>query len=329
MNKAGRGKGLAVPPKQEFSSANLPEHLSHQERFNLWRDIHYSEVATVEVGISEKPFEATLQASAIGDLTWARMSGTVNRVTRTAHSIRNSPLDVYLLVMNIGMPDIGGSYGADDLVMKTSSAFLDASQPQHFTGGDHNIWANLVLPRKLLNDRFAGIEDKQGLLINADNEALRLLRSYLVMVDGLGLTPESALLDHIGDTIVDLVGLATGAKGEEAELAGTRGLRAGRLQAVLKQIKRNYRNPALSAQLVGLQLGLSGRYVQDLLASTGGSFSERILELRLQDAKAMLIDPRHQDKRIGDIAFEVGFSDISYFNRSFKKRFGCSPRAAR
>jgi len=318
-----------VPPKQEFSSANLPEHLSHQERFNLWRDIHYSEVATVEVGISEKPFEATLQASAIGDLTWAKMSGTVNKVTRTAHSIRINPLDVYLLVMNLGTPDIGGTYGANDVVMKTGSAFLDASQPQQFTGGDHNVWANLVLPRKLLADRFAGIEDKQGLLINADNEALRLLRNYLTMVDGMSLPPGSALLDHINSTIVDLVGLATGVKGEDAELAGTRGLRAGRLQAVLKQLRNNYRNPALSASLVGLQIGLSGRYVQDLLSSSGGSFSERILELRLQDAKAMLTDPRHQNKRIGDIAFEAGFSDISYFNRSFKKRFGCSPGAAR
>lgn len=318
-----------MPPKQEFSSANLPEHLSHQERFHLWRDIHYSEVATVEVGISEKPFEATLQAAAIGDLTWAKMSGTVNRVTRTPHSIRINPLDVYLLVMNLGSSVIGGNYGANDVVMQTGSAFLDASQPQHFTGGDHNIWANLVVPRQLLAERFAGIEDKQGLLIGADNEALRLLRNYLTLVDGMSLPPGSALLDHISDTIVDLIGLATGAKGEDAELAGTRGLRAARLQAVLKQIKSNYRNPALSAPLVGLQIGLSGRYVQDLLSSTGGSFSERILELRLQDAKAMLTDPRHQDKRIGDIAFEVGFSDISYFNRSFRKRFGCSPGAAR
>lgn len=318
-----------MPPKQEFSSASLPEHLSNQQRFHLWRDIHYSEVATVEVGISDQPFEATLEASGIGELTWAKMSGTVNRVTRTSHSIRINPLDVYLLVMNLGASTIGGTYGANDVVMKTGSAFLDGSQPQHFVGGDHNVWANLVVPRKILADRFAGIEDKQGLLVGADNEALRLLRNYLTMVDGLALTPGAGVLDHVSDTIVDLIGLATGAKGEDAELAGTRGLRAARLQAVLRQLRGNYRNPALSASVVGLQIGLSGRYVQDLLSSAGGSFSERILELRLQDAKAMLTDTRHQDKRIGDIAFEVGFSDISYFNRSFRKRFGCSPGAAR
>lgn len=318
-----------MPQKQIFSSAYLPEHLSHRERFHLWRDIFHAEVTTLEVGISEKPFEATLEAAAIGQLTYAKMSGTINRVTRTPHSIRTDPLDVYLLVMNLGAPVIGGTYGANEIVMSTGSAFLDSSQPQQFLGGDHNVWASLSAPRKLLNDKFAGIADKQGVLIASNNEALTLLRNYLTMVDGTVPPPGSPLLDHISDTIIDLVGLATGAKGEAAELAGTRGLRAARLQAVLKQIKNNCRNPALSAQLVGLQLGLSARYIQDLLAATGTSFSERILELRLQDAKAMLADTRHQEKRIGDIALEVGFSDISYFNRSFKRRFGCSPGAAR
>jgi len=318
-----------VSAKQEFSSARLPEHLTPEERFRLWRDIHYAEVATVEVGISELPFEATLQAVVIGQLTYAKMSGTVNRVTRTPDSIRAAPRDDYLLVMNLGSSVIAGTYGSKEIAMTTGDAFLDAIQPQQFTGGDRNVWANLVVPRKLLSDKFASIADKQGLLIASNNEALSLLRNYLTMIDDMNLQPGSALLDHVSNTIVDLVGLATGAKGEQAEIAGARGLRAARLQAVLERIKANYRNPTLSASLVGSQLGLSARYVQDLLTTTGMSFAERVLELRLQDAKTMLTDPRHREMRIGTIAMEVGFSDVSYFNRSFKRRFGCSPSAAR
>jgi AraC-like DNA-binding protein len=318
-----------VPSRHVFSSSDLPDHLSHQARYDLWRDMHYAEVATVEVGISDRPFEATLEAMAIGPLVYAKMSGTVNRVTRTPHSIRADTLDRYLLVMNLGTPVIGGTYRSNELEMTTGSAFLDGLQPQEFTGGANNTWANLALPRKLLKDAFARIEDRQGILIDAGNEALGLLRGYLKMLDAAALPPGSGLADHVTATIVDLVGLATGAKGDEAELAGMRGLRAARLQAVLNQIRNNYRNPTLSAPLVGLQLGLSARYVQDLLAATGTGFSERILELRLQDARSMLSDPRSHDRRIGDIAYDVGFGDISYFNRSFRRRFGCSPSAAR
>lgn len=316
-------------PKQKFSSANLPEHLSHQERFNMWRDMHFSEVATVEVDTSEMPFEATLEATAIGSLTYAKMAGTIDRVRRTSQSVRASTPDRYLLVMNLGPSLISGTYRDRPVTMATGSAFIDGTDVQDFKGGLENNWVNIVFPRKLLDDSFSRFEDKQGSLIDPNNEALGLLRNYLAMLDTMTLSPGAGLVDHISSTLVDLVGLATGAKGDEAELAGMRGLRAARLQAILDQIRNNYRNPTLSAPLVGLQLGLSARYVQDLLASTGVGFSERILELRLQDAKSILTDTKFFHRRIGDIAFEVGFGDISYFNRSFKRRFGCSPSAAR
>ncbi len=127
-------------------------------------------------------------------------------------------------------------------------------------------------------------------------------------------------------TVLDLVGLATGAKGDEAELAGMRGLRAARLQAVLGHIRANYSDPAISAQYVAGQLGLSTRYVHDLLQESGRGFSDRVLELRLLRAKAMLEDEQFRGSRIGEIAFAAGFGDISYFNRSFRRRSRLQPQ---
>ncbi len=43
----------------------------------------------------------------------------------------------------------------------------------------------------------------------------------------------------------------------------------------------------------------------------------------------MLTSEHFRTERISDIAYRVGFSDISYFNRSFRARFGCTPKAAR
>ena len=44
-------------------------------------------------------------------------------------------------------------------------------------------------------------------------------------------------------------------------------------------------------------------------------------------AAAMLVSKRQM--RIADVAFLCGFSDLSYFNRSFRKRFGETPRGYR
>ncbi|MFC6446121.1 helix-turn-helix transcriptional regulator [Shinella zoogloeoides] len=74
---------------------------------------------------------------------------------------------------------------------------------------------------------------------------------------------------------------------------------------------------------------MTPRYVNVLLSETGAGLTERVLELRLLQAKAMLSEPRCFNMRIGEIALRSGFSDVSYFNRCFKRRFGCSPRGAR
>lgn len=94
-------------------------------------------------------------------------------------------------------------------------------------------------------------------------------------------------------------------------------------------MRDNFADPAISAQGVAGQLRLSVRYVHDLLQETGVSFAERILELRLQRAHRMLSDRRNDRMRISEIALLSGFSDVSYFNRCFRRRFGSTPGSAR
>ena len=176
---------------------------------------------------------------------------------------------------------------------------------------------------------FAHVDDRLALGIGQDNEALALLTGYYRLLFDHRPLASPALISHAADTMLDLVALATGLKGEAAALSGAKGLRAGRLTAILHKIETQYSSPALAPRIVALQLGLSPRYVNQLLHETGRGFAERVLELRLQDALRRLTDARLRDVRISDIALRAGFSDISYFNRSFRKRFGCTPKAMR
>ncbi|MEO5755258.1 MAG: helix-turn-helix transcriptional regulator, partial [Mesorhizobium sp.] len=181
----------------------------------------------------------------------------------------------------------------------------------------------------IMENAFAQVEDRLALTVAADNEALGMLRRYCGFLETGPALVSPDLVTHATETIVDLIGLVTGAKGEPAELAGMRGLRAARLQAVLGKIRDNFADPAISAQQVAQQLRLSVRYVHDLLQETGASFAERILELRLQRAHRMLSDRRNDRMRISEIALLSGFSDVSYFNRCFRRRFGSTPSGAR
>lgn len=58
----------------------------------------------------------------------------------------------------------------------------------------------------------------------------------------------------------------------------------------------------------------------------GTSFHEYLMQLRLHKAESLLL--RGRDNII-DIAFDCGFNNISYFNRSFKKKHGMTPKEYR
>jgi AraC-like DNA-binding protein len=65
------------------------------------------------------------------------------------------------------------------------------------------------------------------------------------------------------------------------------------------------------------------------LEGAGTSFTDHVNELRLQQAFALLTEPRGRRRRISDIAMEAGFSDVSYFNQLFRARFGNTPSGVR
>ena len=59
-----------------------------------------------------------------------------------------------------------------------------------------------------------------------------------------------------------------------------------------------------------------------LKAMTGHTITSFVMRARLNKAKQMLAK---REKSIKDVAFSCGFSDMSYFSRSFKKAFGLTP----
>ena len=59
---------------------------------------------------------------------------------------------------------------------------------------------------------------------------------------------------------------------------------------------------------------------------TGLTFSQYRTRQRLDKVRKLLADP---ERRVSDVAFAAGFESIPYFNRAFRRAFGCSPSAYR
>ena len=59
------------------------------------------------------------------------------------------------------------------------------------------------------------------------------------------------------------------------------------------------------------------------------TFSQYVLDQRLALAYRKLRDPRFSARTISSVAHDAGFGDLSYFNRTFRRRYGIAPSDAR
>lgn len=94
---------------------------------------------------------------------------------------------------------------------------------------------------------------------------------------------------------------------------------------VLKYINENYKNGELK-ELAG-QLHYDVYWLsKEIKQRTGQNYTELVQNKRLAQAGYLLL---HTELCVKDIALAVGYENISYFHRIFKKKYGCSPKLYR
>jgi AraC-like DNA-binding protein len=97
---------------------------------------------------------------------------------------------------------------------------------------------------------------------------------------------------------------------------------------ILQYIATNYSNAELDVDMVVEQTSVNRNKIFDVLKSElGFTFSGYLNKLRLTEAARLLAE---QDAAtVAEIAFSVGYGNISYFNKLFKEEYGCTPKAFR
>jgi len=97
---------------------------------------------------------------------------------------------------------------------------------------------------------------------------------------------------------------------------------------VLRFIARNYTNPELDLEGVVAGTGMNRTKVNDLLkAELGMTFTSYLNKLRVTEAARLLAEDA--ETTIAEIAFSVGYGNVSYFNKLFKEEYACTPKAFR
>jgi AraC-like DNA-binding protein len=166
-------------------------------------------------------------------------------------------------------------------------------------------------------------------LIPRQVEVLKLLAGYAAPLFNDCALATIEFRRIAANHLLDLVALALGATSDATELANGRGGLVARLKMAKSYIIENSNQRDISVGSVAAYLGVTPRNLQRLFESEGTTFSQFLLAQRLARAHRMLTETRLAQSAVAAIAYDAGFGDLSYFNRSFKRRYGATPRDVR
>ena len=304
---------------RHFSTESYAPH----ERVAAWREAYGETIAKLEFEpVSDGPFavEATLRS--LPGLAIATMSTQGLRFTKPRNLIDSD--DLILVTMESGV--YSGSQLGRDVKLGVGDAVVRCNA--EVTSGEIlgrpsiiRVPAKAVTP--MVGDISAGIHRR----IPADNDALRLLRPYMRTMQDSVATPDLQRL--AASHVHDLFALLLGATRDAAEVVRGRGASAARLKAIKDDIAKNLDQVDLSVGTVAMRHRVTPRAIQMLFEEEGVTFTEYVLVQRLALAHRMLINSRFAGQKISALVYDAGFGDLSYFNRTFRRRYGMSPSEVR
>lgn len=93
---------------------------------------------------------------------------------------------------------------------------------------------------------------------------------------------------------------------------------------VLSFMATEYSNSELNLESMVTKLGVSRTKINDILKSEMGyTFTTYLNKLRLAEAARLIAE---KDVSVSEIAYLVGYNNVSYFNKLFKEEYGCTPK---
>jgi AraC-like DNA-binding protein len=318
-----------------FSTAGMPE----QARVQAVRDLHIRERTILSAKLEPiEPLEPLPGYPLHVDLTkrtlpgLAVVSGTLSGLShaiRPSGAVSNGEDD---LLLGINVSGCSTARQRDrDLMLRGGDAFLATRGVSGITVTRPTpvFFIGCRVPREAVAPLVGRVDDIPLRLVPPRSEALALLLTYArAIADALPLaTPE---LQRLAVTHMhDLVAATIGATRDGLLIAEGRGIAAARLRSIKADIIANLADGDLSVAEVAKRHRVTPRYVHMLFENEGLTFSTFVLGQRLARAHRMLCDPRFADRNISWVAFDVGFGDLSYFNREFRRRYASTPTDVR
>lgn len=306
-----------------------------------WETIIHKEFSQCEISGIERDFTGDIDVLSLPGGIWLGdlSSGTFEVLHDPKGRFRPVRDELMVVIHRAGATGQLRHRGRRSAVTRGGAVSVDLEKPYLFGYSSHLDQTILKLPRHLIS---ASCFDNAGIsramdatsstrLMASTLDELRLVSAALTTAD-LPADPYKQAdlrreLELLSMSLRDLVSFSFGGDRRIDLRADPR----AQIQLAKDFLNANYWNASLRSEDVAASLRVSTRRLSKIFEPTGTSPAAYLREIRLDKAIA-LMDSADDAPNMTDVAYRVGFGDISTFGRAFKKRFGYTPgerRAAR
>ncbi|GCE37386.1 transcriptional regulator, AraC family [Rhodococcus wratislaviensis] len=267
-------------------------------------------------------FAAELTVRPFGELTVSVVHADPHTVVRTPEMIRSDPNDDFLLCLITRGSATLQQHSRTALLEQGAFGILDSAAPFVVDGRTEFEQVVLRAPRQLLISRLSAevMDEVSGLGISGQSGMGGLVSRFLVDIASTDARLSVGSSASVAASAVDLL---TAALTEQAPpLTATKRVHHDDLRSVQQAMARYLHDPDHTTAEIGVELGMSLRYIHKLFSLAGATPRTWLYQLRLDRAREQLLDT---DSTVAEISDRVGFRDVSHFSRAFRKRFGASP----
>ncbi len=196
-----------------------------------------------------------------------------------------------------------------------------------FSDGDPAL-IYVRIPAAELRGRLACVDDHVGRRFSANEHMTRLLVGLIRGVAEIFADRPPPNPEALATEIVSFVVLAIGAENRGAVVD----VRNGRYQLrrrIFDYIESHLGDQDLSPKAIAASSRISLSYLYSLFSDDGATVGQFVQLKRLQRAYEWLVADQSGHRTVSEVAYGVGFKNVSHFSRAFSRQFGMSPRDAR
>lgn len=314
--------GMAPPSSLSLSTTTMPA----RDRLPVWREVFGQTMVRLDIEpVKGTSFHAEGELRMLPGAAFAAVTTTPVKVSRTQQLIAGDRADM-AFVITADVPLHIAQNGREQVLDAGDAIILRGNERSVIQSRDRARFINISVPIDDLTPMLANCQDLSMSVVSRQSDALGLLLGYVRMLQ----TRQKPLPDELGRVaaghIRDLMVAMIGPEPDSGPPAWERGgVRAARLRAIKADIGRHFCEPGLSIDAIAMRHSVTPRYVRKLFHEEQTTFSDFVLFLRLERSRQLLRSPARAISTIASVAHACGFNDLSYFNRTFRRRYGLTP----